>query len=413
MSADPNQIRIVIENARAALRQGDNATALRLAEQAARLAPETVEPWLILTAVSEPKSALEYAKRALVINPNSERARKAVEWAKKRLPQDVGRTGIPSITNTESASRSGTPTYTPASPLASLPRAMSAPAPQVAPTPKPQSSSPKKTSQRSLAYLVLLAGFACVAIAIVAGWSAFRNPVVASILSVQNEPTATATIEQPHSAEFDVALPSETPSLTFTPSITPTATFTRTPLPTFTSTVTLTPEFTSTPLPTDTPAPTETPGQMEAVIVADTPTSVRPPTKVYVAPTQQASSGGSTSYGARWIDVNLSQQMVYAYEGDVVVNSFLASTGTWATPTVTGKFSIYVKYVSTRMTGPGYDLPNVPYAMYFYKGYGIHGTYWHNNFGTPMSHGCVNLSIPDAEWLYYWASVGTVVNVHY
>jgi lipoprotein-anchoring transpeptidase ErfK/SrfK len=50
--------------------------------------------------------------------------------------------------------------------------------------------------------------------------------------------------------------------------------------------------------------------------------------------------------------------------------------------------------------------------MYFYKGYGLHGTYWHNNFGTPMSHGCVNLSIPDAEWLYYWAPLGTSVKVH-
>jgi lipoprotein-anchoring transpeptidase ErfK/SrfK len=51
--------------------------------------------------------------------------------------------------------------------------------------------------------------------------------------------------------------------------------------------------------------------------------------------------------------------------------------------------------------------------MYFYDGYGLHGTYWHSNFGTPMSHGCINLTIPDAEWLYYWADVGTLVNIHY
>ena len=420
MSADPNQLRQVIENARAALRQGDNATALRLAEQAARLAPDTEEPWLILTAVSsEPRAALEFAKRALVINPNSERARKAVEWAKKRLPQDVGRNGIPSTTSVEPESRSSTPTYTTsASPLASLPRATSTSTPQVATAPKPQSPAPKKTNRRSLAYIALLAGFVCIAIA-VAGWTAFRNPVVASLLSADSEAAATATLEGPHSAQFDVEMPTQTPTWTFTPSITPTATSTFTPLPTFTSTATLTPEFTFTPLPTDTPAPTETPGAMEAVVLADTATPVRPPTKAYVAPTKAASSssssssGGTTSYGARWIDVNLSQQMVYAYEGDVVVNSFLASTGTWATPTVTGSYKIYVKYISTTMAGPGYNLPNVPYTMYFYKGYGIHGTYWHNNFGVPMSHGCVNLSIPDAEWLYYWASVGTVVNVHY
>ena len=63
----------------------------------------------------------------------------------------------------------------------------------------------------------------------------------------------------------------------------------------------------------------------------------------------------------------------------------------------------------------GYDyyLPNVPYVQYFYRDYAIHGTYWHNNFGTPMSHGCVNLTIPDSQWIFNWASNGTVVNVHY
>jgi lipoprotein-anchoring transpeptidase ErfK/SrfK len=65
------------------------------------------------------------------------------------------------------------------------------------------------------------------------------------------------------------------------------------------------------------------------------------------------------------------------------------------------------------MAGPGYYLPNVPYVMYFYEGYGLHGTYWHNNFGHPMSHGCVNFTIEDAGWLFDFASVGTVVNLHY
>jgi lipoprotein-anchoring transpeptidase ErfK/SrfK len=111
--------------------------------------------------------------------------------------------------------------------------------------------------------------------------------------------------------------------------------------------------------------------------------------------------------------VDLSQQRVYAYEGDTVVNAFVVSTGTWQHPTVTGSYKVWIKLRSTTMAGPGYYLTNVPFVMYFYKGYGLHGTYWHNNFGTPMSHGCVNLTIPDAEWIYNWASVGTVVNVHY
>ena len=130
-------------------------------------------------------------------------------------------------------------------------------------------------------------------------------------------------------------------------------------------------------------------------------------------PTAAAPSPGGVTGGTHWIDVDLSQQMVYAYAGDTVVNSFVVSTGTWMTPTVTGKYKIWIKLRYSDMSGPDYYLPNVPYVMYFYKGYGLHGTYWHNNFGTPMSHGCVNLSIPDAEWLYNFSYEGTVVNVHY
>jgi lipoprotein-anchoring transpeptidase ErfK/SrfK len=137
--------------------------------------------------------------------------------------------------------------------------------------------------------------------------------------------------------------------------------------------------------------------------------AVYTPQASYAAP---VSSGGE-----RWIDVNLSNQTVTAYEGQTPVYSALASTGTWQYPTVVGTFSVYVKYAATRMYGgygaDTYDLPNVPYVMYFYGGYGLHGTYWHNNFGTPMSHGCVNLSTPDAQWFYNWASVGTKVVSHY
>jgi lipoprotein-anchoring transpeptidase ErfK/SrfK len=133
-------------------------------------------------------------------------------------------------------------------------------------------------------------------------------------------------------------------------------------------------------------------------------------------------SGGSTtvpkppstgSSAGRWIDVNLRTQRLTAYQGSKPVFSTLVSTGLPRTPTVVGRFKIYTKLSSTRMRGPGYDLPNVPYTMYFYKGYGLHGTYWHNNFGHPMSHGCVNLRTSDAAWLFSWASIGTPVVTHY
>lgn len=115
----------------------------------------------------------------------------------------------------------------------------------------------------------------------------------------------------------------------------------------------------------------------------------------------------------RWIDVDLTQQLLVAYEGETAVRSVVVSTGLPRTPTVTGRFKIYVKYRAADMSGPGYYLAKVPYIMYFYRGYGLHGTYWHSNFGQPMSHGCVNLPTSEAEWLFQWASVGIPVNIHY
>jgi LysM repeat protein len=111
------------------------------------------------------------------------------------------------------------------------------------------------------------------------------------------------------------------------------------------------------------------------------------------------------------IIVVLSRQSVYAFENGKLLNSFVVSTGLPATPTVQGDYAIYLKYDAQRMAGPGYDLPGVPWVMYFYQGYGLHGTYWHNNFGHPMSHGCVNMRTDEALWLYQWAPVGTAVRV--
>jgi len=117
--------------------------------------------------------------------------------------------------------------------------------------------------------------------------------------------------------------------------------------------------------------------------------------------------------GARWIEVNLSDQTLTAWQGDVPVLYTSVSTGTYLYPTVTGRFAVNTKYSSQRMTGPGYDLPGVPWVMYFYSGYAIHGAYWHTNWGTPMSHGCVNMRPGEAEMLYAWADYGTEVYVHY
>ncbi|HVU10364.1 MAG TPA: L,D-transpeptidase family protein [Phototrophicaceae bacterium] len=131
-----------------------------------------------------------------------------------------------------------------------------------------------------------------------------------------------------------------------------------------------------------------------------------PAAGVYEAPPPPA----PTSVG-KSILVSTEEQRIFAYQDGQMVRQDLVSTGLPATPTVKGDFKIYVKYVSTDMSGPDYFLPNVPYTMYFYAGYGIHGTYWHNLFGMPMSHGCVNLPTDEAEWFFNWASVGTPVRV--
>jgi LysM repeat protein len=117
--------------------------------------------------------------------------------------------------------------------------------------------------------------------------------------------------------------------------------------------------------------------------------------------------------GKRWIEINLSDQTLTAWQGDATVMYTSISSGKPGTPTVTGRFAIGNKYRAQRMTGPDYDLPGVPWVMYFHGAYAIHGAYWHVNFGVPISHGCINMRIPEAEMLYEWAPAGTEVYVHY
>ncbi|MFZ5881194.1 MAG: L,D-transpeptidase family protein [Chloroflexota bacterium] len=398
--SDDLKARQAVDQARTALRNGDRTSARLWAEKAAALAPQSEDPWLILAAVASPQASLEYIQKALAVNPESPRARKGMEWAMQRLQE------IPAPAQAADGE----------SPIdrlrTSTSRAPSQPTPQSKPAQPPHDEEAKKSPPKKRRFLPLLASLLVILLCLVvfaAGYSAVSNPALAQMISLGDAPqaAATPTSQAPSWAQMEIAKPSLTatldlPALTLVPSLTPFPTDTPTPEPT------LTPEATATPEASSTPEVTETPGLLYAVIVEDTPTSE------YVPPAEpEIANDPGTSFGGRWIDVNLSQQRVYAYEGDTIVNSFLASTGTWQTPTVTGTFKIWIKLRSTTMSGPGYYLTNVPYTMYFHGGYGIHGTYWHNNFGTPMSHGCVNLRTSDAEWLFYWASEGTIVHVHY
>lgn len=347
MNPEQDPASLALVQAQLALKQGNRHSAQQWAERAAALAPQREEPWLILAAIANPQASLAYLKRALEINPRSQRARKGMHWAVRRLRASKQTTFSPSRRMI---------TY----PIS--PEALVKSRPALLPW--------------SLVILLLAAGLIA--------W--FGSPTFSLAFTTNSSPLSIAQLNLSKSTR------TPTPTATFTPTPTATATFTPTPSPT----------------PTDTPTPTETPTFTPTATATDHPTKTPTPEVEPIS----ASLPKKVGEGDRWIDVDLSEQRAYAYEGYQLVNSFIVSTGTWQYPTVTGQYRVYVKYRYADMSGPGYYLPDVPYVMYFYKGYGLHGTYWHNNFGTPMSHGCVNLTIDEAGWLFDFASVGTVVNVH-
>jgi hypothetical protein len=118
--------------------------------------------------------------------------------------------------------------------------------------------------------------------------------------------------------------------------------------------------------------------------------------------------------GAKWLDVNLTKQVLVAYEGQKMVYATLVSSGedgladpeTAKRATIRGIYRIHTKHASVTMdstaVGEEFELRDVPYVQYFNEGYALHGAYWHDRFGTPKSHGCINLSPEDARRLYFW-----------
>jgi hypothetical protein len=127
----------------------------------------------------------------------------------------------------------------------------------------------------------------------------------------------------------------------------------------------------------------------------------------------------STTPTQKRITIDLSDQILYAYDGDTLFMKEKMSSGIDGTPTPKGNFKIFKKTPSRYMQGPlpgisedAYDLPGVPWTMYFTnEGAAIHGAYWHNDFGSFHSHGCINLPPDKAEELYNWADLGTKVTV--
>ena len=202
-------------------------------------------------------------------------------------------------------------------------------------------------------------------------------------------------------------------------------------MPTAAGTTAVVPTHTPNPA---TPTPSPHPIQPKAITdtknepratwtLTPTPTNTPTPSPTW-QPTFQAPQEGAPAVrplgidiDEKWVDVNLTTQTLVAYEGNLPVFETLISSGLTDHETVTGQFRMWLRFEKQTMDGRrlGYDyyLEDVPYVMYFFEDYALHGTFWHNNFGRPMSHGCVNMYTPDAEWIFNWSELGTVVNVHY
>jgi lipoprotein-anchoring transpeptidase ErfK/SrfK len=346
------QLTALLERGHKAASAGEHARARRQFAAVLEIDPAHEEARLELAnLVDDPQESLAHLAQVLSLNPGNQRARELLRAVRRKAGN------LPPYRN---------PHLQPVDP-------------SDAAAPEAQQRASETQTRRGLSADWIALGLAALILVLTLGvrFDAPRT-VVAALL-----PTATPT-----------PTPTYTPTPTFTPTPTPTPTYTPTPTftPTATPTRTPTPTFTPTPTRTPTSTPTHTP----------TPTPTRRPTSV---PADKSESG-------KWIEIDLSEQKLYAHEGQKTVMSARVSTGTSRYPTVTGRFKIYAKYVKTRMRGPDYDLPNVPWTMYFRGNYGIHGTYWHNNFGRRMSHGCVNMKTAEARRLYQWAPKGTLVVIH-
>jgi lipoprotein-anchoring transpeptidase ErfK/SrfK len=398
--------RSALDHAWYLVRRGEVADARFWAGEAASFDPGLEEAWLILAALSDPNESFEFLRRALDINPRSRRGKHGVAWAEAktgRLYADyISGFLKPPVTLYEPTRKEPESTFDYATFADSLEpqeaafhepeviqketqviNLVESPPPQ--PTiirrrrpPRPLPVEPVNPWAVLLPYTVSFVIFFFLAtIWLLSGLPNVRAHSFESTLTTEELVNQILT-------QNPLVTPTPFPSITPLPSKTPTK------IPT------ITPTFTPQPVNTEIPP---------------TPTSQEGPDSNNI-PIQFGDISAETLDDGRWVEVDLENQIVRAYQGDKLLKEFLVSTGTDAHPTVKGDFHVYVKYRYADMRGPGYYLPNVPYTMYFYQSYGLHGTYWHHNFGTPMSHGCVNLKTDDAAWLFQWASVGTLVHVH-
>lgn len=344
----------LLRRGQAAARRGEEARAQRLLRAALLADPTSVEVRLWLAAVTaEPQESVHLLTEVLQEHPENVRAAEGLRWAYDRLEA-----------MTAPASAAGAPVRI------ELP-----------------AGRPATRSVRSRHIPLPIVVITCCLLVVLVGTLAIAGQTWAEGQGVGATPVAAGVTDS------TAVLVTVAPGASATP-------LEATPSPTDEPTATLPPTATPTPTVPPTATPTATP-------LPPTPTPTRPvasaPPLPQRVPTSKWAPALVPSDGGKWIEVILSTQTVIAWEGQTPVRRMVASTGKASTPTVTGTYRIYQKLLRTPMSGPGYYLPNVPHTMYFYKGYALHGAYWHNRFGMPTSHGCVNLKLADAAWLFAWA----------
>jgi LysM repeat protein len=426
-------IQQAIQNAAEALRSGDKCAARHWAQIGVSIAPQIEEPWLILAAVSGPHAAVEYLKQALLVHPGSPRAMRGLRWAQDQLARQAPqqpRQVVSSMSDTQPISVRR-------------------------PAAKPASRK-KMPAAKRLTMPVLLLTLMCV----LAAWAAWPGSASSALALIRSGPDSETS--GPAWSQAQIAKPSYTPTvtLTWTPTLTP--------LPTSTATLTSAPTDTPTPtaLPTDSiPAetlasPTDVPpiiapiagnytvqrgdtlssialraGVTAAEIAAANQMSVY--ATIYAGQVLGIPQGGTIpdpviapepgsdspvpSGGEKYILVDISEQHLYAYEGNALVYSFVASTG-MKNATRVGVFQVQDKIPNAYGANWNIWMPN--WMGIYYSGSlenGIHALpilpggarLWAGYLGTPISYGCVVLGVQEAQQLYDWAEVGTTVEIRW
>jgi lipoprotein-anchoring transpeptidase ErfK/SrfK len=382
MSSSTITYQQAIHYSQLALNRGDKTLARNWARLAATINSKGEEAWLLMAAAACPQASVGYLKRALEINPESQRARKGMVWALKRVdsfkqtaetsPQKIQKIDSKPISSAAIASQ----------PVMVLPQKVAESA----------VGKNKYLNTHNLLFSLLLFIISFITVTYwvwnTSGVQALIPDQVNLVREVNNPAWAQANIIKPTLTM--VATETAMPTVTFTPTLVST----QTPEPTSTETAISSP----TPLATDT-SPSGT-----AVVPEELPN-----------PSNQNTGSG------KWILVDISEQHMYVYEGNTLVYSFIASTG-MNNATRTGTFAVQSKIPNAY--GSTWNIWMPDWLGIYYSGgleNGIHAlpilpngaTLWEGYLGTPISYGCVVLDTYDAQVLYNWAEIGTPVIIQW